>query len=459
MKTVRTRSLRLRGDNHTLVRSVPAVNPTPPPIPLLGFIDRTMKMEAIADYASLSDTSWASGVTGDYQAAANTSWNCVYHHFVVPNRRDDSLTYVMDPIRWSCDAPASNGGTYDWWYAGGSLYSWYSTGSTPFGSMAVSEKLLASASHGEPSEGYLLVLHSGNLVGSQAEWTGWATLNAISANAYLFCTYRVAAIQHRVNGSAVDSLKVNPPTGAFVGTDWRVDIGSGDSYELDVWYEIKYTKNPFATPMPGKCCLVIPQTRVFNGSRRPTGPTPTAWRPQMRFQNVNWNTAFDQLIHTFSVTIAGHAGWTLKGGSDGPHPMITDDGWVVQFHPGMIVWTAPTSHQWVKAITITWSQEIAYITLTPKGLLLAALGWSGNNAHTIKYRPRNSGDYRSSTSSTDHGSITHSPCGVFNQSGSTTWDIVSKSQGEGASKLDGYTGLPSTFAELPLTFTTSRVSQ
>lgn len=465
MRTVRTRGPRRRGDNHGLVRSVPAGRPaTPPPIPLLGYIERTMKLDDVADYEGLSDTSWSSGTTGNYSGVANTSWNCLYHHFVVPNRRDDNLTFVMDPIRYSCDAPASNGGTYDWWYvAATTSFAWYSSGTGFFGTMAISEKLLASGSHGEPNEGYLLLGAVPNhLIGASGNAFNWATLNAISAAVPVFCSFRVVAIQHRVNGSAVDGLKLSPPSNVMVGTDWRVTVAAGDVYELDVWYEVKYTANPFLSAVPGKCCLVIPQTRVLNGSRRPTSSMPTTWRPQFRFSNVNWNTAYDRLIHTYNVTIAGHVGWTLKGGSDGPHKMITIDGWTATFSVyGSILWVAPSSHQYVESIELQWSVEIPVIRLKPKAVLLSALGWSGVYGASVMYRPRNSGDYRNSTIGTDHGgtAINSSPCGLFSQSGSTTWDIVPKSTGEGASFLDGYRGLVSAISDLPLTFVTARTTQ
>lgn len=462
MRPVRTRGPRRRGDNHQLVRSVPTVRRTPPPIPLLGYIDRTMKLEAVADYAGLSDTAWTSGTTGNYGGVANTSWNALYHHFVVPNRRDDTLVYVMDPIRWSTDAPASNGGTYDWWYGASPIFAWYSAGTVDLGRMAISQKILASASHGAPAEGYLVAWVPSQLIGYPSNWSGWATLAGISGNGVLGSTYRIAAIQHRVNGVAVGSLQLSPPSSPTVGEAWRVSISSGDTYEIDIWYEIKYTANPYLSPIAGKCCLVALQTLVSNGSRRPPlSGMPTGWRPQIQFRNVNWNTAFDRLIHTYNITIAGHVGWTLKGGSDGPHKMITGDGWVANIGSGGIRWTAPSSHQYVESFLIDWTTEIPRISLKPKDLLLAALGWSGWAGHVISYRPRNSGDYRESTVGSDWGAtaINSAPCGVFSQSGSTTWDLVGKSTTEGQVFLDGYRGFVSTIADLPLTITTSRTSQ
>lgn len=464
MRTVRTRGPRRRGDSHNLVRSVPAHHQPVPPQPLIGYIERTMKAETLADYESISDTSWTSGTTGNFQSYADTSWNCLYHHFVVSDRRTDNLTWIMDPIRWSLDAPAASGGTYDWWWDNGfgARYSWHNGGTGGlFGAMAIVDTLLVSPSHAEPNEGFLQVsdlYYVLQPIGNQGAAFSWQTINAISGATVLYCSWRIYAVRHRVNGAAVGNLEFFPPASPNVGTKWRFPCSAGDSYELDVWYEITYKANPSLTTGTGKCCLVLPQTRVFNGSRRTGIQMPPHVKPYVKFTNVNFNTAFDRLIHTYELSKTGAPGWTLKGGTDGPHPMITADGWTAEFHDGMIVWTAPADHLWVAAIRLFWRAEIPYIALSPGPSLRSSLSWSLSGGE-IYYRPLSSGDYWATTVSTDLGTITHSPNGVFDQAGTTTWSLVTNSQTQNTGYLDGKTGIAPLNFNLPSSFVTSRVSQ
>jgi hypothetical protein len=427
-----------------------------------------MKLEPIADYASISDTSWTTGTTGNYTGIANTSWNCFYHHFTVANRQTDTVTHVMDPVRFSSDAPASDGGTYDWWYvavttAFAGLFPGFSFPFN-FGLLAISKKVLATGSHGAPKDGWLQVTPLPTYqFGLSQEMFAFDTINAISANTPLSCAVRIAAIQHRVNGSASGGVIMSPGTPGHAGANWNVDIAVGDEYELDMWFELKYTANPRVSAIAGKCCVASLQTRVDNGSRRPSDTMNFVikeHRPRIRFTNVDYSTAYNYTVHTYNITIAGHAGWTLKGGSNGPHKIETGGGWTAVFSSyGELSWQAPSSHDYVERIEMTWRREIPYLRIKVGTLLATALGWVDNGY--LYYRPQNSSSYRQSTVATDHGAtaITHSPCGVFTQGGTTTWILVPKSTSLGLNHLDGYRGLVSTVVEVPTTITTSRTTQ
>jgi hypothetical protein len=463
---VRQKGDRRRASGSTLVRTLPSFRHVPPPIPAEGSITRAVYAESISDYESLSTASWSTGTTGfttDFHA------NCLYHHYTTTDRRTVPVDNILNPIRWYMAMPTTNGGTYDRWaksrdFGASSLsvptlndgryqhaldFALYASNIAPV------HTLLVSGSHAEFRDGHadltgrpLPILCPWNTLVDGVWPPNLQSISALPAWANsTFCT--IHAARHYVNGVAVGPTEINP------GPDfWRFAVAEGDEYYLDVWYRIYSTTN--TQTGPGKACAFIPLTRVSDGSRmiRTQVNSNLSWLPNLTFSNVDFSPAFNYKEQTFQITIAGHTGWTLKDGTDGPHKMLTDTPWTAVIQNGFIRWIAPGSHYYVKRFDFNWAQEIPYLYL---------YGTENLTAHSgpLIYKPRSDGTYRSSTVATGIGTINHAPMGRFAQSGTTTFDLVPWSNlPYVAANMDGFkSGLIPTSPLLPSTITVTRTTQ
>lgn len=426
-RRVRDRGPRRRcASDRTLVRTRPAVNVPPPPIPLNGPMRRMMVPSLISDYEGLATASWSTGVTGNFGALANSSWNCFFHHVV---RTDPRSTYsvILPPVRWTIAAPASDGGNYDFWIdRSPAKVGYYPQGYGTIGAheVGVTNTLLPSTHYAEYQQGFCELADFPFPPVCQptpANGNVWreSSLQAISPGTQVWQGgWSIAAIRHRVNGSAVGSLRLNPPGNRSVTNDWRFDTSKGDTYAIDVWYRFTVpAANFFATV---KSCGYIPTTRVSNGSRRvlPTIP----FEPVALFRNVNYRPAFNPSLQTFSVTVSGHSGWTLKDGSNGPHKIIDGGGWLGGIGGTLISFRPAVSNGFCNAILFWYARELVQVEFYPGPLHSA---WTGAISTTppLIYRPAASG-YRNQVNSVDFGTLGLIPAGPYNQAGTTTFNLV-----------------------------------
>jgi hypothetical protein len=453
---------------------------TPPPIPLKGLMRRMMTPAAVSDYASLATATWSTGATGTISGAANSSWNCIYYHDTTANRRTTGINVVMNPIRWSFACPASDGGTYDFWNSSSPLRYLQSGegGSSIGGFVGMSDTFLVSGHWQSLQDGFAELAklpldeqgaqaYPRSCIASGTDFAE-ATLEAIAAATERCAngTMSIEAIRHRVNGSAVGTLQMNPPRNRDITDAWRVSISEGDTYEIDVWYRLKFTPNASYPTSAGKQCWYIPTTRVSNGSRRAFGVT--ANYPLAVFRNLDYSPAFNYTTHTYNITISGHSGWTLKDGTDGPHKMISSTGWTAYIQNGTIIWEPTDKTGYLYGIVLRWNREIPQIEFWP-GPLSSYFGSSAGSNQPVFYRPATSG-YRASTTSTDYSTVTHAPMASFNQSGSTDFGYVEASL-DRSSGLEGAFGddllfpegwsssAVTVFEDLPTQITISRTTQ
>lgn len=427
-----TRRLRDRGprrrcaSDRTLVRTRPGVNIPPPPVPLNGQIYRMMTATAVADYEGLATASWSSGASGNINSLANSSWQGLYFHRV---QTSPSAGYevILPPVRWSVAVPASDGGTFDFW---NSLSP--NAGYTPqpvaligsYGTIGLSDRLLPFNHFAEFANGFC------QLKNFEMPWAlgmTWkeAAFQAIAATTAATSNYlvSVAAIRHRVNGSAVGTLKLNPGS-PFYTTDWRFDISKGDTYEIDVWVRFKIPPQASPSGNPVKAGIWVPQYRLFNNSKRVTNSMASVegFNPFATFSNINFSPSLNSQEQTYQVTIAGHTGWTLKDGSNGPHKMVTGGGWVGGIGGGAVLWRFVPGNGKCNAIAFRYGRELPHVEFFPGP---THSGWEGAAANTspLIYRPSHLSGYRSSTNSTDFGLLGHIDAGTINQAGTTVFNL------------------------------------
>lgn len=496
----RTRGPRRRGDSHNLVRTRPRLIYPPELPPNYGTIARHVYPVAISDYEGVSDFTWSSGSTGgaNYNVVSPTytyaDFNVLYYEATKTRAqvRNEGWSFVMQPIRWTVEAPATNGGAFDQWYNGsvdGTANNYYSHEPTPLytaNGYGIHPDTLLSGSHCQLVDDTLQVhqLDAGLFwcapvrvrVGQQPEYE-FATLQALSGNTFvpIMCDIEIAYLRHVINGTPVGDLQVAPGRGHASDTSinaapWRIDpVVAGDTHELDVWYRIRRSPDlSYSSAGPAKFCAFVPTTRVSNGSRRifgtswgvpPGGPLVTFTR-MILYRDVNMTPDFDHTSHTYDITLNGHSGWTLKDGSDGPHKIETVDDWVGTIGATGVWWTAPSSQTWIKQIYILWDRELAAVLILPNTDLIAA----GCSVHPLIYHPSGSG-YRSSTTSAEYGLINHGPAGLFNQGGTTTfdlkeWSVLPQNGGGAHRRTDGRkTGILPAIFEVPTSITVTRVAK
>lgn len=425
----------------------------PPPV-LLGRIYRFVYPSFPADYAGIATASWSSGTTGN----PDEDFNCRYVTLSTPDRRQQSAEIITDPVRFSVYGPASDGGTFDYWLASGitgatQLRS-YQFGAFDMGRHPVTDGMLPSGSHAEWLDGELSLdlTQSAIPVPAIAQTTEPNLYNA----AALSHTISIHAFAHRVNGTIVGSVHIAP----FTVADYICPIADGDTYEVDVWYKMVFTANGSLPATYGYVNRWLHTTRVSNGSRRLTkGGRPSY---MINFQNANFTPAFDVDTQTYQVSIAGHTGWTLLSGSNGPITVMT--------YPG--VWAGAVSDSFAQlrslgpppvfSITLFWNSEVAFaVVKMPQGSVFS----SGPQYLYRSTTP--SPQYRTQTESTDIGLVGHAQYGFFNQASTTVFEYIEWNTGFVYANIfwgihDGVysnASLPTRPPEIPQTITFTRISK
>lgn len=430
-----------------------------------------MHPQAISEYESWPESTqaWSTGTTGT-SSGSFTDRNCLYYFYTTTNQQVSSAPVIMEPIRWTIAAPASNGGQYDHVFSQplvGTRKSLNPFGYPTPGLFGVAETLLPSGSHGEWQGGFAVVAHNlqpkvpllrypntgnskvwveSNLSDISASTDSWASGQAVQVVA------QIAAIRHRVNGSPVGSLILDPGTNPRTDPNWRVAVSPDDTYEIDVWYRIFTFGLPSYPPIPGKACVYFATTQLSDS-------TWVNHQNYIRFENTDWSPSFNYREQTYSVTVSGHTGWTLKDGSDGPHKMISGGDWAANIGNGAIVWYKNTNNGHIRSIRLVWDREVAHVVIDPGPLMSL-----GNSTRFLAYRAANDGKYRSSVNAPAHGgTVTLASSGAFNQAGTTTfhlvdWTIVSNNAPDW---YEGFRGsfLPSPLGDVPTSVTVTRVSQ
>jgi hypothetical protein len=226
-------------------------------------------------------------------------------------------------------------------------------------------------------------------------------------------TMAIYALRHRVNGAFVGGTKIAP----FVASDLLCSIQPDDVYEIDVWYKLSHVAGLSYPTTAGKFCVYFPTASVATGSRRfPLANVAGGFRPQITFSNVDFSKDFNYLTETYGIEIAGHSGWTLHAGAN-DMKMETSSPWAAFLSNGTasVIQSDPA---YCKNITIAWNKEIPDI-LYQSGSLSA----SSQKYYRYRSTIANS-SYRSNSSSTDYGTITHANPGRLNHLGVTVFELV-----------------------------------
>ncbi len=421
------------------MRTIPKVNIEVPPLPTTGSIGRVFFPSAISDYEGIATATWSSGATGTItnKGTSNGSWNCLYHHFTIANPAVDGYDVIMSPLRYEADCPASNGGVYDHLYAEPVTNLAYktnviATGNTStFGTVAIDKRLLRAPSHGIFTGGKAYITTRFGVSGCRArqddifKWMETA-LQAIASTtppltqaATVFAT--IHAIRHRVNGSAVGSLVVQPFS-PYTDTRMRIDLATDDEYACDVWYRIRYLPSLIQGTAAKKSCFYIPTTKVSNGSKRfrSAGIENTSGPGGIVFGNIDWTPDFNRLEQSYNVTASGHSAWNLEGGSDGPLPMVVNSrGYGEATAPGLceLYPSDPSNPNW-RGIWIVFGVECPFAIMF--------MGPSSGAANKMAlYMPATVGNYRTSVYVTDEANTFNVySAGPFDEAGTTTFNLI-----------------------------------
>ncbi len=425
------------------------------PIPYFGYIYRTVFASYIADYESISNATWSTGTTG-----GTNNFNCFYFHQTVTNQRTSTGEWILNPIRWSVDNSEVAGSNYDHWEDIGDTVSGFSSDNrlqwrpqkTPSnqlyntvgsGAIAHSSTWMTTNSHCDFGQNigrlmFVPFIQQGQTNrGSPSAWIesalqSIASSTPIMQNLPSCVVVDIARLNFRVNGTVSSTFYENLPHLTLPNTTIIDSVSKGDTIDIDVWYRIKKKPLAFNPTTAGKFVYYIQTTRVSNGSRRmwpypgDNGLTNIDYGgtiPLVVFSNIDMSPSFNRDQQTYNVTIAGHSGWTLKDGSNGPHKIASAGGWLKESGLGFLKWTAPAGNAYVQAIELRYDSEIPRIVFTLGSTLRTTIG-----TDYLFYRPTNTGDYSTNSVSKEYGNVNHAPSGVFNQAGTTTFDLVTWSQ-------------------------------
>lgn len=432
---------------------------------LEGRIYRFVYPSFPADYAAIATASWSSGTTGN----ATEDFNCRYVTLTTPDQRATSTELITDPVRWAVYGPASDGGTFDYWVANSGANATYLRNHQfiPAFKIPVTDGMLPSASHADWVAGELALVASDPFTGTglPVPTSARTTEPNLYNGSAIVSGMTIYAFAHRVNGSVVGGVNVTP----FADADYVCPISYGDTYELDIWYKMTFTASASYPATAGTFNRWLHTTRVSNGSRRISNSLlPAGLRYVLSFRNVNFSPSFDPETQTYQISISGHSGWTLLSGSNGPMTIQNYTGvWFGNVGSGFaeLFRDVSASHP-IYTIRLTWSSEIA---------LVAVQLWSDqfyyNNYGawpTYYYRSTTASPaYRTQTSSTDLGDVSHTNHGYFNQSGTTVFEYIPWNVGVVGSYIqslisDGAysnASLPTKPAELPQTITFTRIAR
>lgn len=440
---VRERGPRRRcSTNRTLVRTIPALQQEPPPVPLSNGTSRHYQWAEVADYEGLATGSWSSSTISenpDDLLGLRRAQNVLYHHFVVANGQTDSYEAILPPIRFSPLAPASDGGVYDGWYKPNSSGSYQNVHRQwhPYSErIECAKAALPSDSHCEFPGGYTQINYNdpvkptNNPSGTSFGSNTTATLDTIAATTQIApgTIREVYRARIRVNGSPVGSLL----TSLAALKAARITYAKGDVIEWDIWYRIRYNAVSTLNPAPRKGVIYLSTSYVTSAA---------PWRIVATFTNLNTVPLFDFASHTYEVTIAGHTGWTLKNGSDGPHKIENDGLWTRSAYSAPTVTNFGTGLRWMygssfATMLIRTDTEVPMIFFQPGSLIPSSIfGYTRGDFYF--YRPANGGSsgYRKSTTkkivyTTSGGTnsnaetVNHAPSGVWDQAGTTTFDLI-----------------------------------
>jgi hypothetical protein len=406
-----------------------------PAAPLGGFIQRHMIPQPITDDVGLSNALWLNGVTGN--AETNLNRTCLYHHFTTPNKRTTSVFNILQPLRWSIEAPRNAGDSWDHWedVTAGGTSPHYKSGqlsSAGFGFVGVRDKLLPRDWHAR---------FQGNLVWVKSPPTpavcirDFDVINVTGSESYLEqslqaiapttppwqidgnsdtypVTTQVYAFRHVVNGA---------PGKVFLGDDlendanWFIRVAPNDTYQIDVWYRVGIDASILFSPSAGKGCVYWPLRRVTNGSRQRSSYL-------MAFDNVDFSPFYNATLQAFAMTIAGHTGWTFRDGSNGPHRLVPEEDWDAESGTGGAAVETDSVESFWSRIVFDFAREIPQVIFVP-GPALKARHPAVSQA--ILYRATDNPDlYPERTNSADFGTVSHAGNGRLYQDGTTVFELV-----------------------------------
>jgi hypothetical protein len=458
-----------------------------PPIPLYGRISRNVFPTFIPDDIGISTAAWSFGVTGEPGASFDAL--CAYHHFTTPNKRTTAVFDILPPVRWSNVVPADDGGSFDHWFELADQQ--YTAGQAVLLSgSAVRDRLIPRDWHCRFSRNIAIVdgvpfpfqctmnaaKNGYRQLALQAiapDLTPWLVdLNVFPVE------MQVVAMRHVINGVA-QAVKTGPAVSALYGSNpnnlpadpWSVRLNPNDRHEIDVWYKIgvwSLLNMQSQTMIPGKGCAYIPTRLVSNGSMRFVSSSHAVF-----YRNVDFSPNFNRARHTYELSLAGHTGWTLKDGSNGPHVMRTDGEWEGGSYEGGAVLFNDSESAYCTGIRLDFKREIAQVLFSPGPAMRSANPGMGQ---CFLYRSDdNQGLYRRSTISADYGEIQHAASGRFQQDGTTVFRLVPWSVQGGFTEY-GSSGtnnffqfhntdariasapLPPSFRNVPRTITVKRVN-
>ncbi len=454
---VRDRGPRRRcSSNRTLVRTIPALQQEPPPVPLQGSTWRDAIASTVADSEGIATGSWSTiDVTFPPGTAVNPYLTHVlYHHATVGNQRTDSYDVILPPVRLTLAATATDGALYDFWFGTrGSANSLYRTPQTASG-VEICPSPLPSDSHCEWPEGFTSV-QLPTVAFFLGTTQGYNQLNAIAPTTSISAgvAMSVEAVKFYVNGVA--GSRIDKPTGRQ-----RVPISKGDTFYCDIWYRMKKSPDPAFSTSSGKMCIFVPLYNVFSGRKYwPTGSESGALSHTIAFYNLNTSPDFNPTDQTYEITIAGHADWTLKDGTNGPHKMATGGGWTRDLPlPGWLRW-----RNGGQEISLFFSNEIPYVRLFGVGPFGVAAAYRPSFGSSTSYRKTTTNlIVQNGNGSTNCAAATvlHVPSGVWDQAGTTTFDLCWPPTGNFTGTLYGYRSGPTPFpnSEVPTSITLTRVS-
>ncbi len=483
-----------------------------PPTPVLYNVSRMFYVEPIEDYEELSGYTWTAGTTGEKLQSgtpvSGTNFNCHYIKISQVTWLTTDIK-VLQPLRFKFVAPTADGGNYDHMAIAShtidtyqyqwapphriqhidSLYGgWMGAELVP--NDGISTKLLASGTNSEFYDGYTVPRIIWAPVASL--WNRGYAPNLLPSGEYYNTNLMlgVYAIRHRVNGAFVGAVKTNLGAWSLTNTKWFCDINEEDTYELDVWYAIYPQVNiSGAGPSllsPTTACVVAQTTNVDTGSRRDFiatrgkrdsfyGPIPGG-SGKLTFYNVNIAKFFDKTLHTYEVTLNGSMTWTQYAGSNGPFKVENVSGnWAATIGDAGFIFTRVAIYEgdiYIKQITLSFLNEIAYISLLFGRKLKATLGVDENWVIKALYRIPSNSHYINNvvTNNADTPSAIINPQGKWTTQAGTTTFYLCPSTVElptvtsfGYDVVPGFNAYKNTVAvphsEIPASVTIKRVNQ
>jgi len=405
-----------------------------PPVP--GSIYRTVSPAVIADYKGISNTTWSTGTTGE---AASLNRNIIYKYFVVTSPRTTYVQYIMPPIRWSVNVPATNGQPYDMWTAPGSNISrdetTFSLAANNVGALCSTWLPASGASHVvlptkvKSDDVGITVIPSGSSV-----VTGLRCINPPQLNfAYVWpnidnidATVNTFPTSNQGNGLGFDWTRTYKTAVILNGveqTSRYIFPVAGDTIQFDMWYELRHVPMSYPNNNTRKFCAAILTSYVSNASTRVSD---ARW---LQLSGCEMAANFRETQHTYELTLNGAMTWLMPNGTT-TQAMRTwllwvrsdaREGEIGWYHSGTLFNGSHPGAPYFKAINLFWKREMPYIVVTWADAFAATYGIRA----TAVYSPASDGNYLTTTVPRDEAvTITHAPMGCFNQGGTTQFNLV-----------------------------------